>query len=232
MSGVNAWKTRQRVWTEERLEWLKLNASRDRHALIRKFNETFNANITMAALRSIIYRFNLKLPSPRIRWTKDKLEWLESQSFNDKRDLLKAFNEKYDANVKIDQLSHIAYLYNLDIPDKQRIYKPQGSIMYSKHNIPQVKIKDRVYMSMHRYLYEKYHDVKLNDNDMIIFLDGNKNNFDKKNLYKITKRINGIMKSNNLHNVKTDKRTVIKFCEWKEKIFTLKGKIETKEKLI
>ena len=25
-----------------------------------------------------------------------------------------------------------------------------------------------------------YHDVKLNDNDMIVFLDGNKNNFDKK----------------------------------------------------
>ena len=32
-------------------------------------------------------------------------------------------------------------------------------------------------MSMHRYLYEMYHDVKLNDNDMIVFLDGNKNNF-------------------------------------------------------
>ena len=30
--SVYAWKTRQRVWTEERLEWLELNASRDRHA--------------------------------------------------------------------------------------------------------------------------------------------------------------------------------------------------------
>ena len=39
--------------------------------------------------------------------------------------------------------------------------------MYSKHNIPQVKNKR--YMSMHRYLYEMYHDVKLNDNDMIVF---------------------------------------------------------------
>ena len=64
------------------------------------------------------------------------------------RDLLKAFNEKYDANIKIDHLSHIAYLYNkINIPDKQRIYKPQGSIMYSKHNIPQVKNKRRVYVN-------------------------------------------------------------------------------------
>ena len=40
-------------------------------------------------------------------------------------------------------------------------------------------------MSMHRYLYEMYHDVKLNDNDMIVFyLDVTKTIFDKKNLYK------------------------------------------------
>ena len=224
MSGINAWKTRQRVWTKEKIEWLELNASRDRYGLIKKFNKKFNANITMTALKSVIHRFNLKIPSKRVRWTKDKLDWLESQSFNDKRDLLKAFNEKYDANIKIDQLSHIAYLYKINIPDKQRIYKPQGSIMYSKHNIPQVKIKDRVYMSVHRYLYEMYHDVKLNDNDMIIFLDGNKKNFKKDNLYKITKNINGIMKSNNLHNVKTEKIAVIKYCEWKEKINKLKEK--------
>ena len=213
-------------WTTEQLEWLKSNASRDRHDLIKKFNKTFNANITMTSLKSIIYRFDVKIPSPRVRWTKDKLEWLQSQSFNDKRDLLKAFNEKYNANIKLDQLTHIAYLYNIQVPDKQRVYKPQGSIMYSKHNIPQVKIKDRVYMSMHRYLYEVYHDVTLNDNDMIIFLDGNKNNFDKKNLYKITKNINGIMKSNNLHNVKTDKLTIIKYCEWKEKINQLQGELK------
>lgn len=213
-------------WTTEQLEWLKLNASRDRYDLIKKFNKTFNANITMTALKTIIHRFGLNIPSPRVRWTKDKLEWLQSQSFNDKRDLLKAFNEKYDANIKIDQLTHIAYLYNIDIPDMQRVYKPQGSIMYSKHNIPQVKIKDRVYMSMHRYLYERYHDVILSDNDMIVFLDGNKKNFKKDNLYKITQNINGIMKSNNLHNVKTDKLTVIKFCEWKEKIIQLVGGIE------
>ena len=172
-------KNRQRVWTEERLEWLELNASRDRHGLIKKFNKKFNANITMTSLKSAIHRFNLKIPSPRVRWTKDKLEWLQSQSFNDKRDLLKAFNEKYNANIKIDQLRTYAYLYKINIPDKQRIYKPQGSIMYSKHNIPQVKIKDRVYMPMHRYLYERYHDVKLNDNDMIVFLDDNKKTLKK-----------------------------------------------------
>ena len=49
---------------KKKIEWLELNASRDRHDLIKKFNETFNANITMASLRSVIHRFDLKLPSP------------------------------------------------------------------------------------------------------------------------------------------------------------------------
>ena len=86
------------------------------------------------------------------------------------------------------------------------------------HNIAQVKINERIYRLMHRYLYEKFNDVTLNNNDMIIFLDGNKNNFQKDNLYKITRNINGIMKASNLYNVKTDKIAVIKYCEWKEKL--------------
>ena len=108
-------------WTTEQIEWLESNASRDRHDLIKKFNETFNANITMAALRSIIYRFDLKLPSPRIRWTKDKLDWLESQSFNDKRDLLKAFNEKYIGSNALAR----DWIYTLqELVDKETPMKP------------------------------------------------------------------------------------------------------------
>ena len=53
-----------KVWTKEKIEWLELNASRDRHDLIKKFNETFNANITMASLRSVIHRFEFKATKP------------------------------------------------------------------------------------------------------------------------------------------------------------------------
>lgn len=209
-------------WTKEHLDWLEENANRDRNCLINKFNKKFNTRMTMTALKSLIYRYNLKIPSPRVRWTKDKLEWLESQSYDDKRDLLKAFNERYGAKINIDQLSHIAYLYKLSLPDTKRIYKPQGTVMYKKHGIPQIKIKDRVYQSKHRFMYEKYHNVKLNDNDMIIFLNGNKNDFSKENLYKITHKINGMIKGYNMQNAKSiNKISLIKFCEWKEKIIKL-----------
>lgn len=43
-----------------------------------------------------------------------------------------------------------------------------------------------VWMRKGRYLYEKYHNVKLGRNDFIIFLDGDKRNFNKENLYRVT----------------------------------------------
>ena len=49
MSGVNAWKTRQRVWTKEKTRMARIECSRDRHTLIKKFNKKFNANITMTS---------------------------------------------------------------------------------------------------------------------------------------------------------------------------------------
>ena len=57
------------------------------------------------------------------------------------------------------------------------------------------------------------------------FLDDDHNNFSKENLYKTSKKVHHLMSGHRLHNVKTDKLTVIKFCEWEEKIFNLKGKI-------
>ena len=41
----------------------------------------------------------------------------------------------------------------------------------------------------HKLMYEKYHNVKLTDNDIVLFLDNNKRNFDKENLILINKGI-------------------------------------------
>ena len=58
-----------------------------------------------------------------------------------------------------------------------------------------VKDRDRVYVKVskdkwmykQRYIYEQYYDVKLTDDDFILFLDGDKRNFNITNLYKVTR---------------------------------------------
>jgi hypothetical protein len=90
-------------------------------------------------------------------------------------------------------------------------------------DVPYIKLGHNNYVAKHRYLYEKYHNVTLDISDLIIFLDNDKANFNKENLYKVSRSVAGIMVGNELHGTKeTDKETVIKYCEWKEKIFELR----------
>lgn len=50
-----------------------------------------------------------------------------------------------------------------------------------------VKVARNRWIGKQRYVYEKYHKVKLTPNDFIVFLDGDKTNFNIDNLYKITR---------------------------------------------
>ena len=84
------------------------------------------------------------------------------------------------------------------------------------HDRIYIKVSKTEYMAKHRYLYETYHNVKLLDSDIVIFLDGNHSHFKKDNLYRITKTINGLMVGQQLYGIKsTDRLTLINYCEWK-----------------
>ena len=70
-----------------------------------------------------------------------------------------------------------------------------------------------------KYLYEKYHNVKTEKHDIIVFLDGDRKNYSKENLYRISRSILTYMAFHGLYKkTSVDRLTKIKFCEWKEKI--------------
>jgi len=56
--------------------------------------------------------------------------------------------------------------------------KPDGMVM--------IKVAPNKWEYKQRYIYEQYYGIKVKDNEHIIFLDGNKNNFNIDNLYKAT----------------------------------------------
>lgn len=64
---------------------------------------------------------------------------------------------------------------------------PEGTYEYVKKGYVQIKIGKDKYTSKHRYLYEKYHNCKVPDSEIVVFLDGDKRNFDIDNLIKITR---------------------------------------------
>lgn len=51
---------------------------------------------------------------------------------------------------------------------------------------------------LHRLKYEEIHGVKLKDNELVIFLDGDRNNLDPDNLVRITRRENQMLNRKHL----------------------------------
>lgn len=49
------------------------------------------------------------------------------------------------------------------------------------------RLGGKKYTTKHRYLYQQYNNCQLERNEVVIFLDGNNRNFNKENLYKVTR---------------------------------------------
>ena len=95
-----------------------------------------------------------------------------------------------------------------------------------------VKDRDRIYVKVaknkwiykQRYIYEQYHKVKLTSNDFIVFLDGDKTNFNIDNLYKITRyeaahlgNICAHSKSKDVRRVSIDvAKLMVKIKDWEK----------------
>jgi hypothetical protein len=189
-------------------------------------------------------RYNVWLKRPKV-WTEEKLNWLikSKEIYDDREDILNAFNEHFGTNINLHYLRIIGNKHKLGLPKAHKIIKTGLEIGWvSLRGFTEKNIGDEIfngkatfiktsneskerygnYVLKQRYLYEQYHSVKLKTNELIIFLNGDKKDFSKENLYKVSRYICGLMSGNRFlakNSFKTLSR--VKFCEWKQKIKVL-----------
>ena len=78
----------------------------------------------------------------------------------------------------------------------------------------------------HRVMYENYHNVKLKSTDVVIFLDGDKQNFDIENLALIDRGINAIMNHEGMRFANAEiTRTEVNIAKLKRAIAVAKRKL-------
>ena len=78
----------------------------------------------------------------------------------------------------------------------------------------------------HRVVYENYHNVKLKSTDVVIFLDGNKQNFNIENLAMIDRGINAIMNHEGMRFADAEiTRTEVNIARLKKAIAVAKRKL-------
>ena len=148
----------------------------------------------------------------RAVFTQEEDEWLKEMIpkylF---RDIVVMFEEKFGKKITVKQL-HTHNMKKLRVISgrqgnqnkafRAENYKPIGYEVIYPNGYTFVKVSDTGdqntdYKSKQYVEYEKYHGT-VPENYIVIFLDGNRNNFDINNLYALDKRISGVLNNKQL----------------------------------
>ena len=109
---------------------------------------------------------------------------------------------------------------------KPHNYKPLGSERITKDGYCEIKVSDtgRRWRPKHVLIYEKHHG-KVPKGSAVIFLDGDKRNFDIDNLYLVTRSQLAMLNKNNLIQKDADlTKTAINVVDLMKKISTIEKK--------
>ena len=109
---------------------------------------------------------------------------------------------------------------------KPHNYKPLGSERITKDGYCEIKVSDtgRRWMSKHLVVYEKHHG-KVPRGSVVIFLDGDKRNFDIDNLHLVTRNQLAMLNKNSLIQKDAElTKTAINVVDLMKKISTIEKK--------
>lgn len=171
--------------------------------LTEMFNKEFDKNVSMKQIQ--VWRENHKLKNNVYEvFNKEEINFLKEVCIkNLVEDVIILFEEKFNKNITKNQVYAFKRKHNIksgiDCKFKKGViqykYKPVGTetITYEKgRKIVYVKVDENNWERKHKYIYEK-HNGKVPKDSVIIFLDGNRNNFDIDNLALITRHESNIM---------------------------------------
>lgn len=151
------------------------------------------------------------------KFTKDEIKFISDNVKGiSLRELTDRFNKKFGTDLPPSSIQGRKKRFNLKSgyhpswftcgmkPIVQQKRCPVGTIMDWESRGMHIKVKNPNTWRMYsHYMYEKYHNLKLNKNDAIVFIDGDKYNFDKDNLARLSlieninlNRMGGIDSSN------------------------------------
>lgn len=160
-------KIKRHKYTEEENEFIrKYHEGLTGKELTYLFNQKFGTDVSVNNLTSHkTYRLKLKGAKNTGRFLKGSIPWNKG---------LKGWQKVKPSNLfKKGQL-----------PKQTR---PIGDERVTEAGFVEVKVDmPRVWKLKHHVIYEKYHNEKIGRWDKVIFLDGNKRNFDISNLKKIS----------------------------------------------
>ena len=216
-------------YTTEEVNWIINNYDSSKYTyeeFAKVFNNVFNTDVTKEGIKNkcrLLHIIETHYP-----YTVEQDNWLiENNSKYKNYDILaEDFNKKFNTNKSPRGIqSHCAkflelksnrqgYKKNHNTWNKLKVGEESVSNGYTYIKIQDTGIKNKDVISKQTYLWQKYNNKILPKGYIVIFLNQNKTDFSKDNLYAISRQINAIMCSNKwFTNSREHTLVAIKWCE-------------------
>lgn len=190
---MNKPKYKRHNYTEEEVEWLKDNVYGVRHEeLTRRFNERFGTNVNRYNIRNMLIRRGIKNGLNQSDLTKEMKQFVfDNYEGISNQELADRLNAKFGTNFKATKFADFKWAnglrsgYRFEVENLRKKKHLEETLRQDGYTY--VKVNDEWYPKQ-RYIYEKYKG-EIPEGYVVIFRDGNKQNFDLDNLMLADKKL-------------------------------------------
>lgn len=127
------------------------------------------------------------------------------------KELVILIKEKFNVEIEKKKLAQycikMGIKYKYEKPNKSHNNIPTkiGTIVNKTDgNYLKIKTMDHKWEYLQRYLYKKYFNVELNEDEYVIFLNQNRRDFNKENLKVVSRKTSAILSNDNLISTNKD----------------------------
>ena len=185
------------IFTKEIIDFIKKHKNDyDNKTMTQIINEKFNTSYTPVQIGLFRRRNNLEY---RL-FCKEVLEYMKNHNQDSYEQLQDDVNSIFGKNYSLQQIKSACYWYKLREYQKRReresFSKPDFSERLRKSKAARIEIKiNGKWIPKSKYVYETSTGKKVQDDEVIVFLDGDFNNFDLNNLLCVKRGLLAIVNS-------------------------------------
>lgn len=215
-------------YDENEEQWLRSHYGITSYAdMVVLFEAEFHCNISVFSIKNKCK--NLGIVEKHYPFTPEQDDWLKAHNheFQNYDEAADAFNRRFHTH-KTSRGIQCHCLRVLKLVSGRQAYKKghntwnkmpigheyihQSGYVYVK--IKNTGIKNVDYEAKHRVLWEQYHNCKVPDGHIIVFLNSDKSDFSEENLYCMPRRIGRMMNTNHWFTESREHTlTAIRWCE-------------------
>lgn len=187
----------RKKFTDEQKEWVKENYKGvSNKELTEMFNKKYGTNFNQQQIQSLKAKYKLDSGLWH-KFSEEQNQWIIDNCKDSTYDqLTEEFNKKFETNLTKKRMVNKVIKLNR-AKDVLRTWAPKGAEKLRPDGYIYIKVANDEWVPKHRYIYEQHYG-KIPEDCVVMFLDGDKTNFELDNLRLVERKKQLLASSRNL----------------------------------